>query len=234
MFRAFISHLRVPVDGQLSAIRQMIEIILPLQIRMHILLPFEPGATEKFKEISSAYEVQQESTFRGTQGKEADGYGQQGLVLAAACMSARLAYPDLALHSSDGKFLDLELIFVLIMRVFLELKLGPRARKSLSLMLISLYVAAMVSYSILWKPRLVIVDPELMKEILSDKLGHFGKPPLNPLVLSKGLAFQEGEGWTKHSRMINPAFHLEKLLGGYRHSQSVVAMEEDGQSSRKL
>lgn len=40
MFRAFISHLRVPVDGQLSAIRQMIEIILPLQIRMHILLPF--------------------------------------------------------------------------------------------------------------------------------------------------------------------------------------------------
>jgi hypothetical protein len=33
MFRAFISHLRVPVDGQLSAIRQMIEIILPLQIK---------------------------------------------------------------------------------------------------------------------------------------------------------------------------------------------------------
>jgi hypothetical protein len=32
-------------------------------------------------------------------------------------------------------------------------------------------------------PRLVIMDPELMKEILSNKLGHFGKPPLTPLIL---------------------------------------------------
>ncbi|KAL9362370.1 hypothetical protein Peur_045155 [Populus x canadensis] len=65
-------------------------------------------------------------------------------------------------------------------------------------------------------PRLVIMDPELRKEILSNKLGHFGKPPLNPLILilSKGLACQEeeGEGWARHRRIINPAFHLEKLL----------------------
>ncbi|KAL9357042.1 hypothetical protein Peur_050295 [Populus x canadensis] len=63
-------------------------------------------------------------------------------------------------------------------------------------------------------PRLVIMDPELMKEILSNKLGHYGKPPLTPLILilSKGLACQEGEGWARHGRIINPAFHLEKLL----------------------
>jgi cytochrome P450 len=62
-------------------------------------------------------------------------------------------------------------------------------------------------------PRLVIKDPEMMKEILSNKLGHFQKPPLNPLILilTKGLTTLEGEQWGKRRRMINPAFNLEKL-----------------------
>ncbi|GLU10132.1 hypothetical protein SLE2022_269530 [Rubroshorea leprosula] len=64
-------------------------------------------------------------------------------------------------------------------------------------------------------PRLVIKDPELMKEVLSNKLGNFQKPPLNPLILilSRGLASLEGEKWANRRRMINPAFHLEKLKG---------------------
>lgn len=62
-------------------------------------------------------------------------------------------------------------------------------------------------------PRLIIMDTEMMKEILSNKQCHFNKPPLNPLILilTKGLASLEGEKWAKHRRIINPAFHLERL-----------------------
>ncbi|KAH9755239.1 putative cytochrome P450 superfamily protein [Citrus sinensis] len=62
-------------------------------------------------------------------------------------------------------------------------------------------------------PRLIIKDPELMTQVLSNKQGHFQKPPLNPLILilTRGLTTLEGEDWAKHRRIINPSFHLEKL-----------------------
>lgn len=62
-------------------------------------------------------------------------------------------------------------------------------------------------------PRLIISNPELMKEILLNKLGHIQKPPINPLILilARGLTVLEGEKWALHRRLINPAFHLEKL-----------------------
>ncbi|XP_061995821.1 cytochrome P450 CYP72A616-like [Rosa rugosa] len=62
-------------------------------------------------------------------------------------------------------------------------------------------------------PRLIIMDTEIVKQVLSNKLGHFHKPPLNPqiLILTKGLSTLHGEKWDKHRRIINPAFHLEKL-----------------------
>ncbi|XP_077229239.1 cytochrome P450 CYP72A616-like [Tasmannia lanceolata] len=64
-------------------------------------------------------------------------------------------------------------------------------------------------------PWVIISDPELMKEALSDKFGHIHKLQLNPLqrLLVQGLAGLEGEEWTERRRMINPAFHLEKLKG---------------------
>nr|CAD1823841.1 unnamed protein product [Ananas comosus var. bracteatus] len=62
-------------------------------------------------------------------------------------------------------------------------------------------------------PRVTVTDPELVREVLSNKFGHFEKPAASPLVklLADGLANYEGEKWARHRRILNPAFHLEKL-----------------------
>ncbi|XP_061340191.1 cytochrome P450 72A68-like [Gastrolobium bilobum] len=62
-------------------------------------------------------------------------------------------------------------------------------------------------------PRVTLTDPELIKDVLN-KNYDFPKPNIvNPLVklLATGLANHEGEKWSKHRRIINPAFNLEKL-----------------------
>ncbi|CDJ26633.1 unnamed protein product [Triticum aestivum] len=62
-------------------------------------------------------------------------------------------------------------------------------------------------------PKVTISDPEQTKEVMSNKFGHFEKlkfPALSRL-LAGGVATYEGEQWVKHRRILNPAFHLEKL-----------------------
>ncbi|GKD80093.1 retrovirus-related pol polyprotein from transposon TNT 1-94 [Tanacetum coccineum] len=54
--------------------------------------------------------------------------------------------------------------------------------------------------------------PELIKDILS-RPGEFQRPQHEPLrdSIIGGLAASEGEKWTKHRHIINPAFHLESI-----------------------
>lgn len=61
-------------------------------------------------------------------------------------------------------------------------------------------------------PRINVVDPELIKEVVA-KPRVFQKPRPNPLgnFIAGGLLDTEGDQWSKHRRLINPAFHLEKL-----------------------
>ena len=61
-------------------------------------------------------------------------------------------------------------------------------------------------------PRLIITDPELIKDIMN-KNYDFTKPKSNPLInlLPQGLVGHEGDKWAKHRRLINPVFNTEKL-----------------------
>ncbi|KAL3733970.1 hypothetical protein ACJRO7_023337 [Eucalyptus globulus] len=70
-------------------------------------------------------------------------------------------------------------------------------------------------YSFTWMgptPRVNITNPEQIKEVFS-KIYDYPKPASNPLVklLADGLANHEGEKWARHRKIINPAFHMEKL-----------------------
>ncbi|KAF4386828.1 hypothetical protein F8388_006783 [Cannabis sativa] len=61
-------------------------------------------------------------------------------------------------------------------------------------------------------PRVHITNPENIKDVFM-KIGDFPKPHSNPLVelLAKGLASYDGHKWAKHRKIINPAFHMEKI-----------------------
>ncbi|KAK8985523.1 hypothetical protein V6N11_068777 [Hibiscus sabdariffa] len=61
-------------------------------------------------------------------------------------------------------------------------------------------------------PRLKIVEPEKIREIFS-KFTDFQKVHNNPLLdlLANGLSSLEGDRWSKHRKIINPAFHQDKL-----------------------
>ena len=56
-------------------------------------------------------------------------------------------------------------------------------------------------------------DPKLVREVMANKFGHFQKRKHTGIVrrLSNGLVNHEGEKWAAHRKIINPAFHLEKL-----------------------
>ncbi|CBI39917.3 unnamed protein product, partial [Vitis vinifera] len=62
------------------------------------------------------------------------------------------------------------------------------------------------------KPVVNIMQPELISDVLL-KHNAFQKAPRHPLrkLLASGIASLEGEQWTKRRKIINPAFHLEKL-----------------------
>ncbi|CAL4948598.1 unnamed protein product [Urochloa decumbens] len=63
-------------------------------------------------------------------------------------------------------------------------------------------------------PRVILSDPQLVREVMSNKFGHFRKPklPANFIkMIADGLSNHEGDKWVVHRKIINHAFHLEKL-----------------------
>ncbi|KAJ1425406.1 Cytochrome P450 [Sesbania bispinosa] len=65
-------------------------------------------------------------------------------------------------------------------------------------------------------PRLAISDPEMIKEVLVNKSGEYGKVPYNPqskLLFGQGLVGLQGHQWLFHRRIINQAFNMELVKG---------------------
>ncbi|XP_072980501.1 cytochrome P450 709B2-like isoform X2 [Typha angustifolia] len=64
------------------------------------------------------------------------------------------------------------------------------------------------------QPRICITDPEMVKQVLSNKFGFYTKPTMNPslsALAGKGLVTSEGSDWAVRRRIINPAFTMDKL-----------------------
>ncbi|EPS59034.1 hypothetical protein M569_15776, partial [Genlisea aurea] len=63
------------------------------------------------------------------------------------------------------------------------------------------------------KPAVILSDPLIVKDVLN-KTEAFGQGKhSNPLgrLLVTGLISYDGQKWAKHRKIINPAFHFEKL-----------------------
>eukprot|EP00253_Pinus_taeda_P027601 PITA_27601 len=63
-------------------------------------------------------------------------------------------------------------------------------------------------------PRLYISEPELIKEVLSNKFGHYGRVTPKPFALAllgRGLPLLDGLIWVKHRRIVSPVFGIDKL-----------------------
>ncbi|KAK1410571.1 hypothetical protein QVD17_37108 [Tagetes erecta] len=64
-----------------------------------------------------------------------------------------------------------------------------------------------------WKPRVTTMEPEIIKDVLT-KLHDFQKTKSNPMIvkyLDSGLVTYEGDQWAMRRKLLNPAFHVEKL-----------------------
>ncbi|MFS7892630.1 putative cytochrome P450 [Helianthus anomalus] len=64
------------------------------------------------------------------------------------------------------------------------------------------------------KARLALSDPDMIKEILVNESGSFGKIRFDPalkLLFGDGLVALEGERWGVHRRIANKAFSMERV-----------------------
>lgn len=64
------------------------------------------------------------------------------------------------------------------------------------------------------KPRLVLVDPDMIKEVLLKKMDIIDRDSFNPLAKTlngEGLPGLMGHEWAAHRKIATPAFNMEKV-----------------------
>ncbi|XP_049414333.1 cytochrome P450 CYP72A219-like isoform X1 [Solanum stenotomum] len=62
------------------------------------------------------------------------------------------------------------------------------------------------------KPLVIVGDPELIRDVFN-KHALYQKPKYPPQtkLLAKGILSYEDDKWAKHRKILNPAFHMEKI-----------------------
>ncbi|KAK2988741.1 hypothetical protein RJ640_021006 [Escallonia rubra] len=66
------------------------------------------------------------------------------------------------------------------------------------------------------RPRLAVAEPEMVKEVLLNSGGSFGKvefSPLSKLLFGEGLVGLTGEKWAVHRKITSQAFNMEIVKG---------------------
>ncbi len=95
-----------------------------------------------------------------------------------------------------------------------------------------------VSVDFLGTPTYVLQHPEHIEHVLVTRHRHYAKDAfqrdlLGGRLLGKGLLTNEGEPWLRQRRLIQPAFHRQRLAGYGRvmaeHARHVLASWRDGE-----
>ncbi|TMW98619.1 hypothetical protein EJD97_003790 [Solanum chilense] len=62
------------------------------------------------------------------------------------------------------------------------------------------------------KPLVIVGDPEVIRDVFN-KHALYQKPKSTPLtkLLAQGIVSYEEDKWAKHRKILNPAFHMEKI-----------------------
>ncbi|KAK1293015.1 hypothetical protein QJS10_CPB17g00836 [Acorus calamus] len=64
------------------------------------------------------------------------------------------------------------------------------------------------------QPRICITNPDMVKQVLSNKFDFYTKDKPRPAIaalLGKGLVMTNGTDWVRHRRVVSPAFTMDKL-----------------------
>lgn len=75
-------------------------------------------------------------------------------------------------------------------------------------------------------PRLAVTDPDMIKEVLTNKRGEYERVGYNPqskLLFGQGLVGLQGQQWVLHRRIIHLAFNMELVKGWVPDIVAIVA-----------
>ncbi|CAD6242671.1 unnamed protein product [Miscanthus lutarioriparius] len=78
-------------------------------------------------------------------------------------------------------------------------------------------------------PALFVGSYDMVKRVLFDKSGLYGKTDPGPTILSlmgMGLVFTDGDDWSRHRRVVHPAFAMDKLKSMTGAMAEVIRGEE--------
>lgn len=71
------------------------------------------------------------------------------------------------------------------------------------------------------KPLVFVGEPEIIRDVFN-KHALYQKPKSTPLtkLLAQGIVSYEEDKWAKHRKILNPAFHMEKIKVFFHSSPS--------------